>query len=69
MAIFALRLNNLSAAGQAQKGVECPDLYIFSLGHLCIAPYEQFISGWPSHAQMARYLHFELGLPFLHRTI
>ena len=73
VAIFALRhMNNLSAAGQAQKGAKWPDLYILSLGgHVCIAPYEQFISGWPSpeRSHMARSLHSELGWPCVRRTI
>ena len=90
MAIFALRYMNNLSAGQAQKGVEWPDLYILSLVrlrtiyrrlakpkwpdlyilslacHFCIAPYEQFINFCPSpeRSQMARSLHFKIGLPF-----
>ena len=42
-------MNSLSAAGQAQKGAKRQDLYISSQGgRFDIAPYEQFISDWPS---------------------
>ena len=45
-----------------------PDLYMsIQAGHFYIAPYEPFISGWPSQerSQLTRSSHFELGLQFL----
>ena len=67
-------MNRLSAASQARKGGNSPNLYISSLNcnfqftsscpKFYIAPYEQFISGWQSlkleRSYMARSLHFKL---------
>ena len=73
MAIFRLRhMNSLSVAGQAQKGAKLADLYILSLdGNFYIAPYEQFISGWPSpeSSQMTRSLHLKLEWQFLYCAV
>ena len=58
-------MNSLSAAGQSRERSQIARS--LQAGHFYVAPYEQFISGWPSQerSQLTRSSHFELGLPFL----
>ena len=62
LAVLTLRyMNSLSAAGEAQKGAKSQAC------RFDIAPYEQFISGWPSQerSQMTRSFTFQAKLAVL----